>query len=134
MTVNVFFFRILFIFIERGREEEREGEKHQCVVASHTPRTGDLACNPGMCPDLESNQPLVHRLVLNPLSRTNQGSPLCVCVCVCVCFVGKKSAGRNYIRTYFLFIYFARVQSGSIKNLAFEDCYGLNCVLLKVMG
>ena len=34
-----------------GREGEREGEKHPCVVASHIPSTGDLACNPGMCPD-----------------------------------------------------------------------------------
>ena len=34
---------------------EREGGKHQCVVASHTPPTGDLACNPGMCPDREWN-------------------------------------------------------------------------------
>ena len=35
---------------------EREGEKHQCVVASHAPLTGDLASNPGMCPDWEWNQ------------------------------------------------------------------------------
>ena len=34
---------------------EREGEKHQCVVASHTPPTGDLAGNPGLCPDWEPN-------------------------------------------------------------------------------
>ena len=33
-----------------------EGEKHQCVVASHTPPTGDLAHNPGMCPHWELNQ------------------------------------------------------------------------------
>ena len=33
-----------------------QGEKGQCVVASRTPPTGDLACNPGMCPDWESNQ------------------------------------------------------------------------------
>ena len=33
----------IFIFRERGREEEREGEKHQCVVASQAPPTGDLA-------------------------------------------------------------------------------------------
>ena len=39
-----------------GREGEREGEKHQCVVASHTPPTGDLACNPGMRPDWKLNQ------------------------------------------------------------------------------
>ena len=30
----------LFIFRERGREGEREVEKHQCVVASHTPKLG----------------------------------------------------------------------------------------------
>ena len=41
----------LFIFRQRGRDREREGEKHQCVVASHVPPTGDLARNPGMCPD-----------------------------------------------------------------------------------
>ena len=38
-----------------GREGEREGEKHHCVVVSHAPSTGDLAHNPGMCPDWESN-------------------------------------------------------------------------------
>ena len=45
----------LFIFRERVSEAERKGEKHQCVVVSHIPLTGDLACNPGMCPDWESN-------------------------------------------------------------------------------
>ena len=51
--VRLFFFLrfYLFIFRERGREGEREGEKHQCVVASRTPPTGDLALDPGMCPD-----------------------------------------------------------------------------------
>ena len=42
----------LFIFRQKGRE----GETHQCVVASHMASTGDLARNPGMCPDWESNQ------------------------------------------------------------------------------
>ena len=46
----------LFIFRESGREGEREGEKQQCVVASCAPLTGDLACNPGVCPVQESNQ------------------------------------------------------------------------------
>ena len=32
-----FFFKILLIFRERGREEVREEEKHQCVVAAHAP-------------------------------------------------------------------------------------------------
>ena len=46
---------MLLIFLDGGREGEREGEKHQCVVDSGTPPTGDLACNPGMFPDWELN-------------------------------------------------------------------------------
>ena len=47
-VVELFFLMFLkFIF----REGERQGEKHHCVVASHTSLTGDLAHNPGMCPD-----------------------------------------------------------------------------------
>ena len=46
----------VFFFFSREREREREGEKHQCVVASHAPPTGDLACNPGICPYWELNQ------------------------------------------------------------------------------
>ena len=46
---------IYFIFRQWGREGGREGEKHQCVVASLMPPTGDLAHNPGRCPDWESN-------------------------------------------------------------------------------
>ena len=49
------FLKIVFIFRERGQEGEREGDKHQ-LVASQMPPTGDLASNPGMCPDQESNQ------------------------------------------------------------------------------
>ena len=47
---------ILFIYFEAGEEGEREGEKHQCVVASCRPPSGDLARNPGMCPDRDLNQ------------------------------------------------------------------------------
>ena len=43
----------ILLFLERGREGEKQGEKHQCVVASCTPPTGDLALNLGMCPDWE---------------------------------------------------------------------------------
>ena len=67
-------FIYLFIFREVGREGEREGEKHQCVVASHVAPTVDLACNPGMCPDWESNhRPFGSQPMLNPLSYTSQG-------------------------------------------------------------
>ena len=50
-----FFFKILF-FRER-REGKRESKKHQCVVASRTPPTRDLACSTGMCPDQANWQP-----------------------------------------------------------------------------
>ena len=47
--IRFYIFRFyLFIFRQRGREGEREGEKHQYVVASPKPPTGHLACNPGM--------------------------------------------------------------------------------------
>ena len=49
-----FFFKVLFIYRQRGREGER-GEKHQCVVASRIPLRGP-GCNPGVCPNWESNQ------------------------------------------------------------------------------
>ena len=44
------------LFLEKGEGNKREGEKYQCVVVSHVAPTGDLACNPGMCPAWESNQ------------------------------------------------------------------------------
>ena len=34
-----------------------KGGKHQCVVASYVPPTGDLACIPGIFPGWESNWP-----------------------------------------------------------------------------
>ena len=69
------FLKILFIhFQRRGRKGEREGEKYQCGVASCTPPTGDLACNPGRYPDWDSNQrPFGSQSVLNLLSYTSQG-------------------------------------------------------------
>ena len=51
---NIFFLRF-YLLIFREREEEREGEKHQCVVASRATPNGGLAHNPGMFPDWELN-------------------------------------------------------------------------------
>ena len=46
-----------------------------CGCLSHGPPTGDLACNPGMCPDWESNRrPFGSQPELNPLSHTSQGN------------------------------------------------------------
>ena len=51
-TFSSCFKDFIYLFLEKGREGGREGEKHHCVVASGTPRTGDMACNPGMGPGL----------------------------------------------------------------------------------
>ena len=52
----MYFLKDFIFFILRERERKGKGEKHQCIVASHASPTGDLACNPGMCPDWELNQ------------------------------------------------------------------------------
>ena len=55
----ILFFNFNFIYLfckERGREGEREGEKHQCVVVPPLPPTGDLARNLSMCPEWKSSQ------------------------------------------------------------------------------
>ena len=44
--ISLFLRFYLFIFREKGREGEREGEKHQCVVASHAAPTGDQGPQP----------------------------------------------------------------------------------------
>ena len=57
-----FFKKYLFIFREKGKKGEREGEKLLCGrhtsirCLSHTPNWGVLAYNPGLCPDWELNQ------------------------------------------------------------------------------
>ena len=68
----LFFFQdFIYLFL---REGEKKGEKHQCVVTSHTPHNGDLACNPGMCPTGNGTSSLlVHRPAHKPLSHTSQG-------------------------------------------------------------
>ena len=75
-TLLSFLIFYLFIFRERGREREREREKHQCVVASHTPPTGGTTWVATQACAMTGNRtgdPLVHGLVLNPLSHTSQG-------------------------------------------------------------
>ena len=52
---RVFYFILKILFIFREGEGERQGAKHKCVIASCAPPTGDLAHNPGICPDWESN-------------------------------------------------------------------------------
>ena len=70
----VFLKDFVYLLSERQKGKEKEGEKHQCVVASRVFLAGDLAQNPGMCSGWESNRELsVRRLALSPLSHTSQG-------------------------------------------------------------
>ena len=56
LVFKLYIFFIFIIFRQRVEEGERKGEKHQRVVASRTPPTGDPAHNQGMCPYWELNQ------------------------------------------------------------------------------
>ena len=47
---------LIFLFLERGEGKEKERERNINVWLSLQRPTGDLACNPGMCPDQELNQ------------------------------------------------------------------------------
>ena len=59
---SLFFKERFYLFLERGEGKEKEWERNinvwqmEWVVASHTPQVGDLACNPGVCPEWESNR------------------------------------------------------------------------------
>ena len=66
-----------FIYLERGegREKERR-ETSVCGCLLCAPLTGDLACNPSMCPDWELNQWPSDSQALSPLSHTSQGSAI----------------------------------------------------------
>ena len=70
-----FFFKdFIYLFLERGREGEREEEKDQCVVATWATPTGDLARNPGSVLTRNGNgDPLVHSPAFKPLGHTSQG-------------------------------------------------------------
>ena len=61
---SIFFTDFIYLFLETGKGTVKNierninvREKHQ-LVASSEPPTWDLACNPGICPDWESNQRL----------------------------------------------------------------------------
>ena len=73
--IFLFLFKILFLYLERGEGREKERERNINVWLPLTwPPTGDLACNPDMCPDRESNWwPFGLQPELNPLSYASQG-------------------------------------------------------------
>ena len=81
-ATSCFFFHCCWDFTyfkRQGKREKKWGEKHQCAreihgpVASCTPPTGDLAHNPGRCPDREWNwQPFRSKAGAQPSETTTQ--------------------------------------------------------------
>ena len=71
-----FFLRFyLFNVREKGREGEREGEKHQCPLAC--PQLGTWSATQAcVLTGNRTSEPLVHRPALNPLSHTSQQQPI----------------------------------------------------------
>ena len=66
--------RCIFREWEWGREREREGEKHPCVVASCPPAPTWPATQTCALTGSWTSNPLVHNpSVLNPLSHTSRG-------------------------------------------------------------
>ena len=64
-----FFLKLLYLFIfrERGMKGEKRHYIRETLISSPMPLTGDLDCNPGMCPDWESNwQPFSSQAATQP--------------------------------------------------------------------
>ena len=58
MLKLLFFKDFIYLFLDRreGEEKERERNINVWLPPHPAPPTGDLAHNPGLCPDRESNQ------------------------------------------------------------------------------
>ena len=57
MKKSIFFLKkdLINLFPDNGEGKEKERERNISVWLPHTALTGDLAHNPGMCPDREPN-------------------------------------------------------------------------------
>ena len=54
--LTLFFKDFIYLCLERGEGERKRGkETSMCGCLSCTPLNRELACNPSMCPDWESN-------------------------------------------------------------------------------
>ena len=67
----------IYLFLDRGEGKEKEGEKRQCVVASHTPPLGIWPATHirALTGNRTSDPFFAGWHSLNPLSHTSQGSP-----------------------------------------------------------
>ena len=96
-----FFLKIFYLFIFRERVREKERERNINVwLPLMGPPTGDLACNPGTCPDWELNQqPFGLQPALTSLSYTSQGLIIQFCLLWCKFEMFHL---KNYCKKYLL--------------------------------
>ena len=75
MVCFSFFKDFIYLFLkQKGRKEEREGEKHQCVVSSGAPPTGTWPATQACALTGNGSDDLsVCRPALSLLSHTSQG-------------------------------------------------------------
>ena len=76
LIFSFFFLKdFIYLFLEGGERREKERERNISVrLRLMCPIPGNLASNPGMCPDWESTQwPFGSQPTLNPLTYTSQG-------------------------------------------------------------
>ena len=104
----------LFIFRERRREGEREGEKHWCVVASHKPPLGSWSATQACAlTGNRTSDPLIHRPALNPLSHTSQRCSNLYFHQQCIYI--PTLPNQHFISSYFIFCH-ADVDKDSLLN------------------
>ena len=123
---TVLFLRF-YLFIFRGRKRE----KHQCMVASCMPPTGDLACSPDMCPDWESNpQPLGSQAGTQSTEPHQPGQNVHCSVCLIL-----SSLGSGYTSTIGLLPTFGILSMFLVRVLLMEQIqkYTISVCLLLMM-
>ena len=129
---NIFKRFYLFIFRQKGRQGERKGEKHQCVVASHALPTGDLATQACALTGNWTSDPLVLRLALNPLSHTSQGSkPLLTRS------VGHSTFSIHCMNLFFvcfscIFTFLEIIKHNMAKNVAYFSIFNIKMATQKI--
>ena len=87
----------IYSFLERGRKGELEGERRQCVVASSAPLTGNLDCNPGMCPDWKSSSQCFGSQAQAQSTELHQPGPILITFELSVAFYIEKHSCLSYL-------------------------------------
>ena len=120
--IEFFFFLRFNLFSERGRGRERNiyvWEKQS--AASHTPWTGDLACNLGLCSDQESNQQPFGLQAGTQSTELHQPRPFSYFWKGRFYFVNCIFKGTNHLVEFLCILYFYFLYSISLSYLCYVN-------------